>query len=79
MPCSGCSPCMEWIPIKTNHTTCFDLWLKVYSMSMMHAENHWNTLFLFGENTKLTSGNFEPWKSWKYNQLWGLGPGHSCL
>ena len=30
-------------------------------MSMMHAENHWNTLFLFGENTKLTlsPGNLE--------------------
>ena len=23
--------------------------------------------------------NFEPWKPWKYKQLWGLGPNPSCL
>ena len=26
-----------------------------------------------------TLSNFEPWKSWKYKQLWGLGPDSSYL
>ena len=44
-------------------------------------KNHWNTLkiCLFGQTTKQLLTNFEPWKSWKNKQLWGLGPDPSCL
>ena len=31
---------------------------------------HWNTLEIWSNN--------ESWKSWKYKQLWRLGPGPSC-
>ena len=34
---------------------------------------------LFGHTTKQPLSNFEPWKSWKYKQLWGLGPTPSSL
>ena len=34
---------------------------------------------LFGHTTKQLLSNFEPWKSRKYKQLWGLGPNPSCL
>ena len=44
-------------------------------------ENHWNTLkiCLFGQTTKQPLCNFEPWKPWKYKQLWGLVPEPSTL
>ena len=34
---------------------------------------------LFGQTTKQPLNNFEPWKPWKYKQLWGLMPDPSCL
>ena len=34
---------------------------------------------LLGENTKQPLSNFEPPETWKYKQLWGLGPKPSCL
>ena len=34
---------------------------------------------LFGHTIKQLLSNFEPWKSWKYKQLWELGPNPSCL
>ena len=39
----------------------FDLWLAVYSVSMMSAENHWNTfkICLFGQTSKQSLSNFE--------------------
>ena len=42
---------------------------------------HWKTLEMcyFGRTTKQPLSNFEPWKFWKYKQLWGLGPDPSCL
>ena len=48
---------------------------------MTNAENHLNKLkmFVFGQTTKQILSTFEPWKSWKYRQLWGLGPDPSCL
>ena len=29
---------------------------------------------LLGQSTKQPLSNFEPWKPWKYKQLWGLRP-----
>ena len=29
---------------------------------------------LFGQTTKQRLSNFEPWKTWKNKQLWGLKP-----
>ena len=42
---------------------------------------HWNTLkiCLIGQINKQLLRNFEPWKSWKYKQLWELGPDLSCF
>ena len=34
---------------------------------------------LFGQTTKQPLSNFEPWKSRKYKQLWGLWPDPSFL
>ena len=38
------------------------------------------TVFLapIGQTTKQPLSNFQPKKSWKYKQLWGLRPGPSC-
>ena len=48
---------------------------------MANVENHWNILktCLIGQTTKQPLSNFEPRKSWKYKQLWGLGPDPSYL
>ena len=44
----------------------FDPWLTVDSVSMTNAENHCGIDFkktcLFGETTKQSRSNFEPWK-----------------
>ena len=39
-------------------------------------KNHWNTfkICLLGQTTNQPSNKFEPWKSWRYKQLWELGP-----
>ena len=45
-------------------------------------KNHWNEytkICLFGQTTKQPLSNFEPWQSWKYKQLWVMGPKPTCL
>ena len=50
-------------------------------MSMTNAEKSLELLkiCLFVQTTKQTLNKFEPWKSWKYKQLWGMGPDPGCL
>ena len=43
-------------------------------MSMKSTE-----ICLFGQAGKQQLSNFEPWKPWKCNKLWGQGPEPSCL
>ena len=59
---------------RTACKNCFGLWGTVCQWWML--KNHWNTLkiCLFGKTRKQRLSNFEPLKSWKYKQLWGLGP-----
>ena len=43
-------------------------------------KSHRNTfkICLVGQTTKQPLQNIEPWQSWKYKQLLGLGPDASC-
>ena len=47
----------------------------------MNLENYYirHRHRLFGQTTKQPLNKFEPWKHWKYKQLWGLIPDPSFL
>ena len=51
------------------------------SISILNLENYCIRCRhrLFGQTTKQPLNNFEPQKSWKYKQFWGLRLDPSCL
>ena len=60
--------------------TAFTFWLTLYIMSMTNAEKSLEyTQNVFGQTTRQSFSNFEPWKSWKYKQRWGLRPEPYCI
>ena len=63
------------------HKNCIDLWLTVQVCQWWMLKNRWNTFKIsgFGQTTKHPLSSYELWKSWKYQQLLGLGPDPSCL
>ena len=50
-------------------------------MSITNAEKSLEStkIWFFDQATKQSLSNSEPWKPWKYKQIWGLGPEPSCL